>query len=183
MFRFHCLVYVSVVGFAAAALPLGAQETALMSDSDYLAKVATAAPASVVKGSTIIVMNKDGTARTLQTGNNGFTCMMMGPDPGCADQNAMAWAKAYLSHGTPPAATGFVYMLAGDNGASNSDPWAMSQTATNHWVRTGPHVMILGATATTMGYPATLDPDPTRPYVMWPGTPYAHLMIPVTMQP
>jgi hypothetical protein len=29
------------------------------------------------------------------------------------------------------------------------------------------------------GYPRTADPDVTRPYVMWPGTPYEHLMLPV----
>jgi hypothetical protein len=30
-----------------------------------------------------------------------------------------------------------------------------------------------------VGYPKTADPDPTKPYVMWPGTPYEHVMIPV----
>ena len=30
-----------------------------------------------------------------------------------------------------------------------------------------------------MGYPMTADADPAKPYVMWPDTPYAHLMIPV----
>jgi hypothetical protein len=40
--------------------------------------------------------------------------------------------------------------------------------------------MIVGPAAKRMaGYPRTSDPDPTQPYVMWPGTPYAHLMLPV----
>jgi hypothetical protein len=29
------------------------------------------------------------------------------------------------------------------------------------------------------GYPEDADPDTSVPYVMWSGTPYAHLMIPV----
>jgi len=29
------------------------------------------------------------------------------------------------------------------------------------------------------GYPRTPDPDPTKPYMMFIGTPYEHLMIPV----
>jgi hypothetical protein len=29
------------------------------------------------------------------------------------------------------------------------------------------------------GYPTSADPDTTKPYVMWAGTPYAHLMIPM----
>lgn len=71
-------------------------------------------------------------------------------------------------------------MLAGDTGVSNTDPWAKEKTADNHWIQTGSHVMIVGAAAKTMGgYPRTTDPDPTKPYVMWPGSPYEHLMIPV----
>ena len=42
------------------------------------------------------------------------------------------------------------------------------------------HMMIVGAAAKTMGgYSRTTDPDPTKPYVMWPGSPHEHLMIPV----
>lgn len=76
-----------------------------------------------------------------------------------------------------------MYMLGGDGGISNTDPYATAQTSTNHWVKTGPHVMIVGPAVKTIGYPMTADPDPSRPYVMWPDTPYAHLMVPVSTQP
>ncbi len=155
-----------------------------MSDSDYTAKVMTAAPAPVVEGATIVVAQKDGSMRTIQKGTNEFTCMVLElTTPMCADKNAMAWMAALMAHAAPPDALGFVYMLAGDGGTSNTDPYATSQTASNHWVKTGPHVMILGPSIKTMGYPMTADPDPTKPYVMWPDTPYAHLMIPVSAQP
>lgn len=73
-----------------------------------------------------------------------------------------------------------MYMLAGDNGTSNEAPGATKATADNHWVKTGPHVMILGPAVKTMAaYPRALDADPTKPYVMWPNTPYEHLMVPV----
>ena len=76
--------------------------------------------------------------------------------------------------------TGFIYMLAGDTGASNTDPYAKAKTADNHWIQTASHVMIVGAAAKAMaGYPKIADADPTKPYVMWPGSPYEHLMIPV----
>jgi hypothetical protein len=41
--------------------------------------------------------------------------------------------------------------------------------------------MIVGGEAKSMmeGYPRDAKPDPKKPYVMWPGTPYEHLMIPV----
>jgi|SRR5579862_4367313 len=183
----RCTFSALAIAIALIAVPtqIHAQTMGTMSDSDYMAKVMASAPASVVKGATIVQMQKDGSMRTLQTGTNGFTCMVLDPagDAGCADANAMAWMKALMTKAAPPATTGFMYMLAGDNGASNTDPYAMAQTAGNHWVKTGPHVMIVGPSITSMGYPTTLDPDPTKPYVMWPNTPYAHLMLPVSMQP
>ncbi len=71
-------------------------------------------------------------------------------------------------------------MLAGDLGTSNHDPYA---TDKSHWVHTGPHVMIVGKAAHEMAasYPSKLDPDPTNPYVMFPGTKYQHLMLPAAM--
>jgi hypothetical protein len=70
-------------------------------------------------------------------------------------------------------------MLAGDDGASNTEPLATKKTADNHWVMTGPHIMITGASAKTLGLTKTPDPDPTQPYMMWAGTPYEHAMIPI----
>jgi hypothetical protein len=70
-------------------------------------------------------------------------------------------------------------MLSGDNGASNTDPTAEKKTADNHWVVTGPHIMIVGAGTKSLGLSETADADPTKPYMMWAGTPYEHAMIPV----
>lgn len=173
----------AVFAMAAALVALAASAAYAQqgSDTDYINQVMKGAPRSVVTSATIVQMNGK-TMRTIQQGSNGFTCMVM-PDttPACADKNAMAWINAMMTHSTPPSSTGFVYMLAGDPGASNTDPYAQKQTPTNHWVKTGPHVMIVGPTVSTMGYPSSADPDVTKPYVMWPGTPYAHLMIPVSV--
>ncbi|HKU81807.1 MAG TPA: hypothetical protein VJP76_06515, partial [Candidatus Tumulicola sp.] len=151
--------------------------------ADYIAKVSAAAPAAVVKGATIVQMGKGGTMRTLQTGTNGFTCLMAGTDAMCADKNAMAWIHAMIAHASPPNVVGFAYMLAGDQGGSNTDPMASAKTADNHWVVTGPHLMMFAPSATTMGYPTTADADPSAPYVMWANTRYAHVMIPVSAAP
>ncbi len=175
-------IFALVFGLAALPSAMRAQQTAPMSDGDYLAKIKGAAPAGVVSGATVIRVGKDGSMRMLQTGANGFTCMMLDPaTPMCADRNAMAWAHAMMTHASPPAALGFVYMLAGDDGASNTDPAATAPSPTNHWIKSGPHVMLVGPAVTTMGYPMSADPDPTKPYVMWANTPYAHLMIPISV--
>jgi hypothetical protein len=39
--------------------------------------------------------------------------------------------------------------------------------------------MVVGSKEILAGYPSGAKPDTSAPYVMWAGTPYAHLMIPV----
>jgi hypothetical protein len=97
------------------------------------------------------------------------------------DKNAMDWVHAWLGRKAPTTGKlGFMYMLAGGTDASNTDPYATEPTSANHWIKTGPHVMIVGADAGFYSmYPKDADPDTSVPYVMWPGTPYQHLMIPV----
>jgi hypothetical protein len=148
------------------------------SEPAYLAKVKTAAPEEIVAKASIVMM-QDGKSRSLQTGTNGFTCMIAADGtPFCADENAMAWRKAAESKSDPPNKVGFIYMLAGDTGANNE---AAGLKSHEHWVQTGPHVMIVGPPVREMGgYPRNVDVhDPTQPYVMYPGTPYQHLMLPV----
>jgi hypothetical protein len=86
----------------------------------------------------------------------------------CADEAAMEWAKAWKSKRPAPQKLGFIYMLNGDNGTSNTDPFATEETRDNNWIKTGSHVMIVGAEAKSMiqGYPRDAKPDPTKPYVM-----------------
>jgi hypothetical protein len=76
---------------------------------------------------------------------------------------------------------GVAYMLAGGSDASNLDPYAEKPAAGDKWVSTGPHVMILSAQAAkASGFPAgEKAPDTSKPYVMFAGTPYAHIMMPV----
>ena len=81
----------------------------------------------------------------------------------------------------PPAtdATGLMYMLEGGTDASNTDPYATKPTGQNDWIKTGPHIMIVGSKDILAGHPTGAKPDTSVPYVMWAGTPYAHLMVPV----
>jgi len=155
-------------------------------DAQLIASAMRAAPLSVARGATIVTMGDDGKMRTLREGKNGFTCMpdyppTPGPDPMCMDKNAMDWANAWMTKAAPPAGKiGLMYMLEGGTDASNTDPYATKPTATNHWIKTGPHVMIVGADPSFYDmYPKSADPDTSAPYVMWPGTPYQHLMAPV----
>ncbi|HEU4664215.1 MAG TPA: hypothetical protein VFS55_09320 [Dokdonella sp.] len=154
-------------------------------DAELIASAMKAAPVNVAKGATVVGMDGSG-MRTLRKGSNGFTCMpdnpaTPGPDPMCMDANAMAWIQAYMDHKDPAAGKiGFMYMLAGGTDASNTDPYAAKPDAGNHWIKTGPHVMVVGADPSFYdAYPKSPDPDTSQPYVMWAGTKYQHLMAPV----
>ena len=155
-------------------------------DKQLIHSAMQAAPAKVAGDATIVAMQPDGSMRTVRAGNNGFTCMAdnpatPGPDPMCMDAAAMAWAGAWIGHQVPASGKiGLMYMLAGGTDASNTDPYATKPDASNHWVETGAHVMIVGADPAFYDmYPKDADPDTSVPYVMWPGTPYQHLMIPI----
>jgi hypothetical protein len=173
---------IATAGFVTSASAQYPTPEVPKSEPEYIAKAKTAAPESIVNQATIVMTQEKGDAKVLQTGSNGFTCLVTSDGtPTCADANGMEWMKAIGAKATPPDKTGFVYMMAGDTGTSNHDPYA---TDKSHWVQTGPHVMIVGTAAREMAsiYPSALDPDPSQAYVMYPGTPYAHLMIPVDAQ-
>jgi hypothetical protein len=155
-------------------------------DASLIASAMKAAPDSVAKNASVVVMDDKGAMKTLRKGSNGFTCMPYnpvtpGPDPMCMDANSMAWLDALLAHKTPPTGkVGFMYMLAGGTDASNTDPYATKPEGSNHWIKTGPHIMVVGGDAAFYdSYPKSADPDTAQPYVMWAGTPYQHLMAPV----
>jgi hypothetical protein len=184
----HRIVFgISGVGLS-IALNFGAfaQQSPTLSDADYMKQALAAGPEAVMKGAAVVRPEHDGTMRTLRQGANGFTCLIMGTDRMCADKNSVEFIHAMMDHQPPPNQIGIAYMLAGDTGpsgeaggASNVDPSAMAKTADNHWVVTGPHIMIFGPPAKTLGYTEAVDPDPTKPYMMWANTPYEHAMVPV----
>jgi hypothetical protein len=152
--------------------------------TDPVENALSAAPPGVAKAAAVVAMNPDGTMKTLREGSNGFTCMAdspetPGPDPMCMDANAMEWAAAWIGHKPPPEGkVGLMYMLGGGTDASNTDPYA-KKPGGKDWVHTGPHVMVVGAPSLTAIYKGGEEPDTGAPYVMWAGTPYAHLMVPV----
>jgi hypothetical protein len=159
--------------------------TTAAASKDPVASAETAAPAAIAHDASVVTVGANGAMNTIRQGKNGWTCMpdapdTPGPDPMCMDANAAKWAAAWIGHKPPPeGTTGVMYMLEGGTDASNTDPYATKPTAENNWVQTGPHIMIVGSKEILAGYPSGAKPDTSAPYVMWAGTPYAHLMVPV----
>lgn len=169
---------------AASPAPAAGPVAPPATDEARLASAMSAAPAVISNAATIVAFDEKMQPRTLREGTNGWTCMpdmphTPGTDPMCLDQAGMAWAQAWMAHTEPPADTmGFGYMLMGGSDASNTDPFATTPAEGSRWVDTGPHVMIFNIGNKFPGYPTDAS-DTSRPYVMFPGTPYAHLMMPV----
>jgi hypothetical protein len=163
---------------------------AAMSKEAMIRNAMSAAPASVSANATIMAWptTADGEPTVLRQGTNGWVCYpdmpeTKGNDPMCLDEAWQSWAKAYMSKGQPQVGhVGVAYMMApGGASGSNTDPYATGPTADNEWGPEGPHLMIV------VPDPSMLEGLPTKrgpgPYVMWRGTPYAHIMVPVSAKP
>jgi hypothetical protein len=168
----------------------GMSSMSTMTKAQKIANAMTAAPSSVSANATILDWPaKEGLKPdVLRAGTNGWTCLpdmaeSKGNDPMCVDATWMKWFDAYLAHKTPEITTvGVAYMLAPGGGwASNSDPFATTQTSDNHWAHHPPHMMIVVPDQKSLAALPT-DPQTGGPYVMWAGTPYAHIMAPVAMK-
>jgi hypothetical protein len=154
-----------------------------------IAQAESAAPAAIASAATIMdwPATEGGEPTMLRQGTNGWVCYpatpaatgASGEDPMCLDQQFQTWAGAWIAKKPPQiTATGFAYMLKGDVGASATDPFAMAQTPDNNWVQSGPHIMVVVVDPKTLdALPG--DPAGGGPWVMWKGTPWAHVMMPV----
>ena len=147
----------------------------------------SAAPGKIARGATVVdwPATEGGEMKELRKGTNDWTCLPDDPttpanDPQCEDKMAMEWAKAWMSHGTPNLASpGIGYMLQGGGSASNTDPFATKPAAGESWMKEPPHLMIFPATGTKLDPAAYGDMHSGGPWIMWGGTPYEHLMVPV----
>ena len=142
----------------------------------------SAAPPSIAARAQVMLM--DGTV--LRTGTNGWTCFPDDPavpnnSPMCVDSVWLAFFDGYMKQ-RPPVYTriGVGYMLQGDMPVSNTDPFATEPTPNNQWLQEGvPHIMLLVPDPKLLdALPA--DPHNGGPWIMWKGTPYAHIMVPTS---
>src|SRR5262249_53052600 len=153
-----------------------------MTDAQKIALAMSAGPAAIARNATIMDMTdmSSGKPRQLRAGSNGWVCYAMIGEPMCLDKEWQKWVEAWTSKGELKVqGTGIGYMLRGDKGASNTDPYATGPTADNQWVVAPPHVMLLYQDPKMLdAYPT--DPKSGGPWTMWKGTPYAHVMVPVS---
>ena len=176
-----------------AEAPGGTGEPAVAhNESEWILwALTTAAPSFIGDNATVIAP----VGTVLQEGTNGWTCQSASPMPmpdtgyatvreavpACSDEAAQAWMKAYMAGEQPALETdGWMWMLHGDMGADNFDHTAMSIEDANpaHWIVSGPHLMMMPADVSTIAN-TTTDFTSGAPYLMFKGTGFDHLMIPL----
>jgi hypothetical protein len=143
------------------------------------ARAMSAGPDNVSTSAQIIDTDAHGKMTVPREGSNGFTCMpgnpnVVGEPPMCVDAASMQWFADAKAHKPKPTNTfpGITYMLAGASQRSDSDP----NDTTSMPIDVGPHWMIMWPfDPKTSGLPTTHKP--TGAYIMWAGSPYAHLHI------
>jgi hypothetical protein len=148
---------------------------------DAIHSAMSAAPASISAEAKI----QDWSGTVLREGTNDWTCLpdrpdTPGTDPWCVTDAWMNFINAYVNKTEPSySEIGFAYMLQGDTPVSNSDPYATEATGPEDWVtHLGPHLMML---VPDKGMLEGISSDHLNggPWIMWPNTPYAHIMIPL----
>ena len=153
----------------------------------------TAAPSFIASGCK--VMESDGTV--LREGTNGWTAMpgnprgMSDPENGWKDPHEampmvmdaqpMKWAMAFMSGKKPELDhDGWMYMLHGDMGEDNTKQSVFNKedAAEGHWIESGPHIMLMPKDPSSLKG-LTSDFNSGGPYIMFEGTGYDHVMIPL----
>ena len=153
----------------------------------------TAAPSFIA--SECAVLDVDGTL--LREGTNGWTAMaanprgMAVPENGwkdaheamamVGDAQAMKWAMAFMNGKTPEMDhDGWAWMLHGDMGEDNTKQLVFKKedATEGHWIESGAHLMLMPKDPSSLKGQTT-DFNSGAPYIMFEGTGYDHIMIPV----
>lgn len=149
----------------------------------------SAAPSSVASNATIM----DWPAKAgeqpaqLRAGTNGYTCFpdmaetKDANDPMCLDKVWLSWADAWQNKKPFKTTTaGLGYMLQGGGAVSETDPYQMTPGPNEQWTPDPPHLMLIASTTAELAnLPSSKKDAGGGPWVMWKGTPYAHVMVPV----
>jgi hypothetical protein len=158
------------------------KEVKAMSEKDQTALALSAAPAHIAKEAGIMIYGADGKLTETKKSANGFTCIpsvmnLPDPDPMCMDAAVQQWMTDRMNHAPKPSNTvpGIAYMARGGSHFEKDGKVVMSGEGAKI-VKEPPHWMLMwpfDAAATKL----PTAPNPSGVYIMFEGSPYAHLMV------
>lgn len=195
-FKLRRGVTLALVALALTAAFASAQDAqTALTDEEKIADAMSAGPVSVAEDATIMdwPATAGGEMTVLREGSNGWVCYPSNPavleagykDPMCLDEAWQGWLEAMMAQSEPTVErTGIAYMFQGDGGTSNTNPADTGPTSEpdNEWHVAGPHLMVLTSDPSELEGVST-DYRNGGPYVMWPRTPYEHIMVPTGPYP
>jgi hypothetical protein len=165
----------------APSTPEASGTTETPANAEMIERAMSAAPRFVSERATIY--ESLGNRTVLREGTNGFFCFPeFGPPkrPFCMEQEGLDLLEALMAKKSPPprSKVSVLYALQGLYPGTNEDPLAPPEEQAKH-VQTdgGPHIALLVPDAKVFEG-ITTNPQEGRPWVMYKGTPYEHLMVP-----
>jgi len=172
-------------GTTASADDMSKSPIPKMSKEQLIKLALSAAPELISRDATVMIPGADGKMVAAKKGTNGFTCLpdldgQEKPDPICGDAATFQWANDYMSSAPKPSNTvpGIAYM--GQGGWHWEKDGKILLDSENKMgakrVKEPPHWMLFWPVdSMASGIPSL--PNKWGTYVMFNGTPYAHLMI------
>ena len=158
------------------------KEVKSMSEKDQTALALSGAPPHIAKEAGIMIYGADGKLTETKKSANGFTCIpsvmnLPDPDPMCMDAAVQQWMTDLMEKAPKPTNTvpGIAYMARGGSHFEKDRKVVMSGDGAKI-VKEPPHWMVMwpfDAAATKL----PTAPNPSGVYIMFEGSPYAHLMV------
>lgn len=179
-----CLAMPVVVLAADGPAKKGAsvKEVKAMSVQEQTALALSGAPPHISKDVGVMVFGADGKLTEARKSANGFTCIptvmnLPAPDPICMDAAAQQWMTDLMNNAPKPTNTapGIAYMARGGSHFEKGRQVVMSGEGAKN-VSEPPHWMLMWP-FDVAGTKLPIAPNPSGVYIMFEGTPYAHLMV------
>ena len=158
------------------------KEVKAMSEKDQTALAFSGAPPHIAKEAGIMIYGADGKLTETKKSANGFTCIptvmnLPDPDPMCMDAAVQQWMTDLMNNAPKPTNTvpGIAYMARGGSHFEKDGKVVMSGDGAkivkepSHWMVMWP----FDSAATKL----PTAPNPSGVYIMFEGSPYAHLML------
>ena len=153
-----------------------------MSEKDQTALAISGAPPHIAQEAGIMIYGADGKLTETKKSANGFTCIpsvmnLPDPDPMCMDAAVQQWMTDRMNHAPKPTNTvpGIAYMARGGAHFEKDGKIVMSGDGAKI-VKEPPHWMLMWPFDPAATKLPTV-PNPSGVYIMFDGSPYAHLML------
>jgi hypothetical protein len=177
------IISLSCVALLSAAGAAGKKATKSLPKDEQMKIAQSAAPPNISKDATVMVYGEDGKLVEAKKGTNGFTCIPSiengpKPDPMCMDQAVGQWANDFMSGAPKPTNTvpGVAYMAKGGYHWTKDGKMLIKEEPGAKPVKEPAHWMIMWPFEADAAQLPT-EPNPGGVWIMFAGTPYAHLMI------